>query len=173
MAQVEKVERRLSGEALAGERVLYGVLAFRIGGVRRTMVGGAAGLAGVAGAAMAAAATRGRTAVPAAPLPVPGRVIVALTDQRLLVFSIGGAFVAKPKKLLYSIPFDAIAWLPKPELVPGAAQALRVQVGVSGEGILGFEFPRLKVNEGRNMINRLRRALPPETDTETAPGSGS
>lgn len=166
---IEKAERRMAGETLEGERVLYAVLAFKVGGVRRTMVGGAAGLGGALGAAMAAAATTRRAgAIPAVPLKVPGRMITVLTDHRLLVFSIGGAFVAKPRKLLYSVPLDRVGWLPEPELVPGAAQALVVRVGVLGEGVLGFEYPRLKVNDGRNLVNRLRRELPPQEAEEAA-----
>ncbi|MEU6848814.1 hypothetical protein ABZ901_02600 [Actinacidiphila alni] len=164
-SMTDKAEQRLGDDALPGERVLYGVLAFRTGGVRKTMVAGATGVAGAAGAAMMAAATSLKGGgFPAAPLKVPGRMITVLTDRRLLVYSIGGAFAAKPGKLLHAFPLDRVVWLPEPELIPGAAQALRVQIGIAGEGVLGFEFPRLKVNEGRNMINRLRRELPPEEE---------
>ncbi|ALO98589.1 hypothetical protein SHL15_7585 [Streptomyces hygroscopicus subsp. limoneus] len=157
----EKVELRLKDEKLPGERVLYGVLAFRVGGVRTTMIGGAAGLAGAAGAAaMAAITSRGRAAAPDVPLPLPGRIIIALTDQRLLVFSVGGVVVGKPGKLLRSFALDQVAWVSEPELIPGAAQALRVQIGIAEVGVLAFEYPRLQVTEGRNMIKRLIRELP-------------
>ncbi|MER6682644.1 hypothetical protein [Streptomyces olivaceoviridis] len=157
----EKVELRLKDEKLPGERVLYGVLAFRVGGVRTTMMGGAAGLAGAAGAtAMAAITSRGRAAAPDVPLQLPGRIIIALTDQRLFVFSVGGVVVGKPGKLLHSFALDQIAWVGEPELIPGAAQALRVQIGIAEVGVLAFEHPRLQVTEGRNMIKRLIRELP-------------
>ncbi|MET9012557.1 hypothetical protein ACWCPX_20700 [Streptomyces olivaceoviridis] len=157
----EKVELRLKDEKLPGERVLYGVLAFRVGGVRTTMMGGAAGLAGAAGAtAMAAITSRGRAAAPDVPLQLPGRIIIALTDQRLLVFSVGGVVVGKPGKLLHSFALDQIAWVGEPELITGAAQALRVQIGIAEVGVLAFEHPRLQVTEGRNMIKRLIRELP-------------
>ncbi|MFE9359607.1 hypothetical protein ACFYPB_36725 [Streptomyces olivaceoviridis] len=157
----EKVELRLKGEKLPGERVLYGVLAFRIGGVRTTMIGGAAGLAGAAGAAaMAAITSRGRAAAPDVPLQLPGRIIIALTDQRLLVLSVGGVVVGKPGKLLHSFALDQVAWVGEPELIPGVAQALRVQIGIAEVGVLAFEHPRLQVTEGRNMIKRLIRELP-------------
>ncbi|MEW2291025.1 hypothetical protein [Streptomyces sp. NPDC047841] len=157
----EKVELRLKDEKLSGERVLYGVLAFRVGGVRTTMIGGAAGLAGAAGAAaMAAITSRGQAAAPDVPLQLPGRIIIALTDQRLLVFSVGGVIVGKPGKVLHSFALDQVAWVSEPELIPGAAQALRVQIGIAEVGVLAFEYPRLKVNEGRNMIKRLVRELP-------------
>ncbi|MFI1838599.1 hypothetical protein [Streptomyces olivaceoviridis] len=157
----EKVELRLKDEKLPGERVLYGVLAFRVGGVRTTMMGDAAGLAGAAGAtAMAAITSRGRAAAPDVPLQLPGRIIIALTDQRLLVFSVGGVVVGKPGKLLHSFALDQIAWVGEPELIPGAAQALRVQIGIAEVGVLAFEHPRLQVTERRNMIKRLIRELP-------------
>lgn len=157
----EKVELRLTDAKLPGERVLYGVLAFRVGGVRTTMIGGAAGLAGSAGAAtMAVITSRGRAAAPDVPLRLPGRIIIALTDQRLLVFSVGGVIVGKPGKLLHSFALDQVAWVGEPELIPGAAQALRVQIGMAGVGVLAFEHPRLQVTEGRNMIKRLVRELP-------------
>ncbi|RKE23533.1 hypothetical protein [Streptomyces sp. TLI_171] len=163
MTLVEKVEQRLAGELLPGEQVLYGVLGFRIGGIRTTMIGGAAGIAGGAGIAAMTVATSGATAdVPAAQLPVPARSIVALTDQRLMVFSIGGLFVAKPKKILHSYALDQIAGIPEPELVPGAAQALRVHIGVAGAGVLAVEFPRLQVSEARNMVRRIERGMSPQ-----------
>ncbi|MET8560907.1 hypothetical protein ABZV75_10005 [Streptomyces flaveolus] len=161
MAQVDKVRKRLAGELLPGEQVQYGILAFRIGGIRKTMIGGAAGIAGVAGAAAMTVATSGAKAdVPAAQLPLPGRVIVGLTDQRLMVFSIGGVFVAKPKKLLHSYALDQLAWMSEPELITGVAQALRVFIGVAGAGVLSFEFPRLQVAEARNMVRRIERDMP-------------
>ncbi len=161
MAQVDKVRQRLTGELLPGEQVQYGILGFRIGGVRKTMVGGAAGIAGVAGAAAMAVVTSGADAgVPAAQLPLPGRIIVGLTDQRLMVFSIGGVFVAKPKKLLHSYALDQLAWISEPELIEGVAQALRVFIGVAGAGVLSFEFPRLQVAEARNMVRRIEKGMP-------------
>jgi len=161
MAQVDKVRQRLAGELLPEEQIHYGILAFRIGGVRKTMVGGAAGIAGVAGAAAVTVATGGAQAdAPAVQLPLPGRFIVGLTDQRLLVFSIGGFFVARPKKLLHSYALDRLAWMSEPELVTGVAQALRVFIGVTDAGVLGFEFPRLQVPEARTMLRRLERGIP-------------
>ncbi|GAB1332115.1 hypothetical protein ACE1SV_64540 [Streptomyces sennicomposti] len=159
-SMTEKVELSLGDAKLPGERVLYGVLAFRVGGVRTTMIGGAAGVAGSVGAAtMAVITSRGRAA-PDAPLQLPGRIIIALTDQRLLVFSVGGVVVGRPGKVLHSFALDQVAWVGEPELIPGAAQALRVRIGIAGVGVLAFEHPRLQVTEGRNMIRRLVRELP-------------
>lgn len=166
MTLAEKVEKRLASELLPGEHVVYGVLGFRTGGVRKTMVGGALGIAGVAGAAaMGMATRRGGADVPATALPLPGRFIVGLTDQRLLVFSIGGVFVGKPRKLLHAFALDRIVWMSEPELITGVAQALRVSFGMAGEGVLRFEFPRLQVADARNMVNRIRRSLPDEQET--------
>ncbi|MER6334969.1 hypothetical protein ABT298_37885 [Streptomyces sp. NPDC001034] len=166
MTLADKVEKRLAGELLPAERVLYGVLGFRTGGVRKTMVGGALGIGGVAGAAaMAMATTRGGADVPEAALQLPGRYIVGLTDQRLLVFSIGGVVVGKPRKLLHAFALDRILWVSEPELITGVAQALRVSLGVAEEGVLSFEFPRLQVPDARNMVNRIRRSLPAEQET--------
>ncbi|MCC9307269.1 hypothetical protein LN042_09165 [Kitasatospora sp. RB6PN24] len=158
--QREKVEARLAGNLMPDERVLHAVAAFRIGGVRSTMIGGAAGIGGLAGAAgMALVARRGRTEVLQVPIRTPGRFILALTSQRFVLFTLGGFIRPAPGKLVHSWTLDRLAWVSDPELVPGVAQALRVQVGVAGEGILGFEFPRLNVQEGRSMIERLTREL--------------
>ncbi|MFI1097518.1 hypothetical protein [Streptomyces sp. NPDC020917] len=170
MGQTERVQQRLTAEGAADERVLYGLLAFRIGGVRKTMVGGAAGIAGLAGAAaMAAAARGGRGTAPAVMLELPGRCILGLTGRRLLVYKIGGLFAAKPGKQLYAFTLDQVAWVSEPELVPGVAQALRVQIAIKGQGVLAVEFPRLMVNDGRNMINRLLRELPEEPAEQAEP----
>ncbi|GLW75297.1 hypothetical protein Kpho02_75940 [Kitasatospora phosalacinea] len=110
---------------------------------------------------MAAVTNPAAADVPAAQLPLPGRFIVGLTNQRLMVFSIGGAFVAEPKKLLHSYALDQLAWIsePEPEPVTGVAQALRVSVGVAGAGVLSFEFPRLQVAEARTTVRRIERDL--------------
>lgn len=168
MALQEKAQSKLAGDLVPGERVLYTMLAFRTGGVRNTMIAGAAGIAGVAGAAgMALAARRGRAEAPEVPIPIPGRVILSLTSHRLAVFSVGGVISAAPGKLLHSWQLGQLAWVADPELVPGMAQALRCRVGVTGEGVLGFEFPRLKVQEGRTMVKRLARTLE-ELDPDAA-----
>ncbi|MGV9293595.1 hypothetical protein [Amycolatopsis sp. NPDC003676] len=156
----EKVESRLAGEFVPGERVLNALVAFRTGGVRKTMVAGAAGIAGLAGAAgMALAARRGQTEAPQVPIPTPGRFVFSLTSHRVALFTVGGIVRAAPGKPLRSWMLDQLAWVSEPELNSGVAQALRGQIGITGEGVLGYEFARLQVDEGRSMIKRLARAL--------------
>ncbi|WP_336159374.1 hypothetical protein [Amycolatopsis sp. VC5-11] len=156
----EKVESRLAGELAPGERVLDALVAFRTGGVRKTMVAGAAGIAGLAGAAgMALAARRGQIEAPQVPISTPGRFVFSLTSHRVALFTVGGIVRAAPGKPLRSWTLDQLAWVSEPELNSGVAQALRGQIGVAGEGVLGYEFARLQVDAGRSMIKRLARAL--------------
>ncbi|ATY11847.1 hypothetical protein CU254_16270 [Amycolatopsis sp. AA4] len=160
MTLQEKAQSRLADDLVPGERVRYALIAFRPGGVRNTMIAGAAGIAGVAGAAgMALAARRGKAEAPEAPIAIPGRIILTLTTHRLATFTVGGIIRAAPGKLLHSWTLDQLAWVADPVLVPGVAQALRCSIGVTGTGVLGFEFPRLQVQEGRTMIARLAREL--------------
>ncbi|MER8002066.1 hypothetical protein [Streptomyces sp. NPDC095613] len=159
MSQVERAERRLH-DRRPGERVLYAVLAFRVGGVRTTMIGGAAGIAGAAGAAAAAAVTRGAGAgTPARGLKLPGRCFVVLTDERLLFYSIGGVFVGTPKTVLYEFDIARVTSVEEPESQHGIAQALRAGIGFDDGSVIRFEFPRLAVPDGRNLVNRLRLVL--------------
>ncbi|WP_037367976.1 hypothetical protein [Amycolatopsis orientalis] len=168
MTLQEKAQSRLADDLVPGERVFSALLAFRTGGVRNTMIAGAAGIAGIAGAAgMALAARRGKSDAPQAPIAIPGRVILTLTSHRLAVFTVGGLVRAAPGKLLHTWTLDRLAWVADPVLVPGMAQALRCRVGVTGVGVLGFEFPRLQVQEGRTMIRRLARSLA-ELDADPA-----
>ncbi|MGA5817834.1 hypothetical protein ACPC54_08255 [Kitasatospora sp. NPDC094028] len=157
----EKVESRLAGELLPGEIVREAVPAFRIGGVRNVMVAGAAGIGGLAGAAGLAFATRrGRPeAAPTVPIRTPSRFFLASTSRRIALFTLGGIVKAAPGKFLQSWPLDRIAWISEPELVPGVAQALRVRIGIADEGVLGVEFPRLLVQDGRYLIKRLLRDI--------------
>ncbi|MFD2467547.1 hypothetical protein [Amycolatopsis silviterrae] len=146
----EKAETRLAGDLVPGERVLDALLAFR--------TGGAAGIAGLAGAAgMALAARRGQA--PQVPIATPARFVFSLTSHRVALFAVGGVFRAAPGKPLHSWPLDRLAWVSEPELRSGVAQALRGQIGVTGEGVLGYEFARLQVDDGRSLITRLARAL--------------
>jgi hypothetical protein len=156
----EKVRQRMAGELQPEEHVLYGSFSFRTGGVRKAMVGGAMGIAGALGAVAMATATSGKRTVPALSLTLPSRFYVGLTDQRLLVFSSGGAVVAKPKKLLHAFSLDQLAWL-SDEMINGVAQAYRVSVGVVDTGVLNFEFPRLEVSAARTMVSQIKRSLPP------------
>ncbi|WP_409180997.1 hypothetical protein F9C11_31550 [Amycolatopsis sp. VS8301801F10] len=164
----EKAESRLAGEFVPGERVLHALIAFRAGGVRKTMVAGAAGIAGFAGAAgMALAARRGQAEAPQVPISTPGRFLFALTSHRIALFTVGGIVRAAPGKPLQSWLLDQLAWVSEPELNSGVAQALRGRIGVVGEGVLGFEFARLQADEGRSMIKRLARVVK-ELETGTA-----
>ncbi|MYR63777.1 hypothetical protein GTY54_48785 [Streptomyces sp. SID625] len=168
----QKVEQRLAQQAAPGERVLFGAPVFRTDGVRTTATGAAAGLGGAGGAAGVAAFTRrGPTAPPTVPVRIPGRVVVALTTRRLLVFSVTGAVVAGPGELLHSFPLEEIAWVGEPELVTGAAQALRVRIGIAGTGVLAYGHPRRRVAEGRLMTGRLIRELAARPRARE-PGSG-
>ncbi|WP_194894518.1 hypothetical protein [Catenulispora pinisilvae] len=165
MDSVEKVRQRMAGQLQPEENVLYGCFSFRTGGVRKAMVGGALGIAGALGAAAMAAATSGKRTVPALSLTLPSRFYVGLTDQRLVIFSSGGAVVAKPKNLLHAYPLDRLAWL-SDELVNGVAQAYRVSVGVVDTGVLNFEFPRFEVRDARTMASQIKRSLPPGSADE-------
>lgn len=161
----EKVESRLAGEFVPGERVLNALVAFRAGGVRKTMIAGAAGIAGLAGAAgMAFAARREQAEAPQVPISTPGRFVFSLTSHRVALFTVGGIVRAAPGNPLRSWTLDKLAWVSEPELNSGVAQALRGQIGVTGEGVLGYEFARLQIDEGRSMIRQLARALK-ELDT--------
>lgn len=163
MTSVDKVRQRLAKELQPDERVLYSAFGLRTGGVRKAMIGGALGIAGAAGAvAMAAATTQNRAEVPATAVTLPARFFVGVTNQRLLVFSSGGAIVAKPKDILHSYAFDRIAWV-SDELVEGVAMAYRVSVGVADVGVLNFEFPRLQVPDARPMVTRIKHEMPAAT----------
>ncbi len=162
MSQIEKVESKLADDGVTGESVRHAALAFRAGGARKAMIGGAAAIAGAAGAAVVAAVSKGSGAdAGRESLPLPERCVVALTDQRLLVFSVGGVLHAGPKELLYDYTFDQISWVGKPEPQPGPAQAVRVEIGLAKESVLCVEFPKLSVDEGRELLDGLRGALPP------------
>lgn len=161
----DRVESRLAGELVAGKRVLNALIAFRAGGVRKTMIAGAAGIAGFAGAAgTALAARRGQAEVPQVPISTPGRFVFAFTSHRVALFTVGGIVRAAPGKPLRSWALDQLAWVSEPQLNSGVAQALQGQIGVTGEGVLGYEFARLQVDEGRSAIKRLACALE-ELDT--------
>ncbi|MGW4399961.1 hypothetical protein ACWEHA_32120 [Amycolatopsis nivea] len=148
MALREKVESRFAGELAPGEHVLDALVAFRTGGVRETTTAG-----------MALAARRGQTEAPHVPISTPGRFVFSLTSHRVALFTVGGIVRAAPGKPLHSWTLDQLAWVSEPELNSGVAQALRGQIGVASEGVLGYEFARLQADAGRSMINRLARAL--------------
>lgn len=158
MASVDKIRQRVAADLQTDERLLYGAFGMRIGEVRKAMIGGALGIAGPAGAVAMAAGTRRSDAVPATSITLPSRFFVGLTTQRLLVFSSGGAIVAKPKDILHAYPRDQVAWV-SDELIPGVAQAYRVSVGVADAGVLNFEFPRLEVGDARTLVVRIRNDM--------------
>lgn len=159
MATIDRIRQRMAAELQPDEKVLYGTFGMRTGGVRKAMIGGALGIAGGVGAAAMAAATKSGPQVPATTLTLPSRFFVVLTDQRLLVFSTGGAIVAKPKNVLYTYSRDQLAWV-SDELIPGVAQAFRVSLGITDAGVLNFEFPRLEVSAARTMVSRIRKDMP-------------
>lgn len=159
MATIDRVRQRMAAELQPDEKVLFGTFGMRTGGVRKAMIGGALGVAGAVGAAVMAAASTSGPKVPATSLILPSRFFVVLTDQRLLVFSTGGAIVAKPKNVLYAYSRDQLAWV-RDELIPGVAQAFRVSIGVADAGVLNFEFPRLEVSAARTMVSRIRKDMP-------------
>ncbi|WP_406631004.1 hypothetical protein [Amycolatopsis sp. WGS_07] len=91
--------------------------------------------------------------------PDRARLVFSLTSHRVVLFTVGGVVRAAPGKLLHSWPLERLAWVSEPALHSGVAQALRGEIGVTGEGVLGYEFARLQVEDGRSLIKRLARAL--------------
>lgn len=136
MSQADKVQDLLG---VSDERVEAAAIAFPFGGVRSLMT--------AVGGWMA--------------LPLPKRTVVALTDRRLLVCSLGGIVVARPTKILYEFPRSDVVDLEPLDHQTGVATALRVGVVLAGGSVLRLEFARLAVEEGRRIFDALAADLRP------------
>jgi hypothetical protein len=130
-----------------GEQVRHAVLAFRIGGSRETIAAGTRAL--LAGAAGNGVIVSG----------LPQRFVVALSTHRLLLFSVGGFVVAGPKRLLTSVPFERIAAVREPGVAGGVARVLEVGVDLADGSALTWEFPRIQIAGGRDLLTELRQRL--------------
>jgi hypothetical protein len=144
VSQVDKVRNSLGA---SDERVEAAAIAFPAGGVRSVMkaVGGIM------------------------ELPLPQRMVVALTDRRLLVYAVGGVVVAKPGKLLSEFARGDVVDLEPLELEGGVATALRVGVVLADGSVLRVEFPRLSVEEGTRIIDALAADLRPSDGASRPP----
>ncbi len=161
MSQLDKARRRLGDDVHPGEEVRYAVLAFRIGGARQDIVAGGGVIAGGVGKILGAAASPSTPGAAGAPeLPMPHRCFIGLTTHRLLVFSLGGVFIAGPRNVLHAVPLDRIAWMAEPVMEGGLARVLRVTLGLTNGAVLRWEFPRLQVDRGNILINELRQHIP-------------
>ncbi|MFK4598205.1 hypothetical protein [Streptomyces pristinaespiralis] len=145
----KKAQARLGDGEPSEEQVRHAVLAFRIGGARATM---AAGGVAILGAAVGSGASP-------VPLGLPQRFVVALSTHRLLLFGVGGFFVAGPKELLVGAPFEQIAAVSEPTVVDGVARVLRVGVEFTDGGMLSWEFPRIQIANGRMLLTELRERV--------------
>jgi hypothetical protein len=152
------------------ERVLEVALAYPAGrvsqvvaGLKGEVIGAAAGGAAgaVAGKQMARDASRKRTKAAldrseGADLPVRDRNVMALTTGRLLLFSMGGVLTPQPRKVQWDIPLADVVRVSKPQLVTGAAKALRVDVALADGRVARLEFPRAAVAAGEVLVRELR-----------------
>lgn len=148
MTQAEKVQRLLVEK---GEQVHSATIAFRQGRARIYMLA-----AGAAGAAMAAGQ---KTPPPGPSLDLPDRVIVALTDRRLLVYSLGGVLVARPKKVLYEFDRHDVVGIDQPVVEGSMAQVLRASVLIKDGAVLRIEFPLLSIDQGTTILQELARGI--------------
>ncbi|GAA3165687.1 hypothetical protein GCM10010451_12190 [Streptomyces virens] len=161
-SQRDKAQRRLGDDLRPGEEVGHAVLAFRIGGARQDIVaGGGAIVAGPGGQILGAAVRPATPGAGRAPeLPMPHRCFVVLTTHRLLIFSLGGFFIAGPKDVVHAVPLDRIAWMAEPAVDGNLARTLRATVGLTSGALLRWEFPRLQIDRGRALLNDLRQRIP-------------
>jgi hypothetical protein len=159
-AQEERARRRLRDQLDASEEVEHAVLAFRIGGAKEHVSLGGAGVAGGLGRLAASAATSADAGPADAPeLPVPQRCFIVLTNDRLLVMTVGGFFVAAPKKVLHALPFAAIDQVSDPLKDGYLAGTSRVTVGLTTSMVLRWEFPRIQIERGDALLADLRHHL--------------
>jgi len=160
-SQPDKAQRRLGDDLQPNEEVRHAVLAFRTGGARRDLVVGGGAVAGPVGRTLGAAISSSAPGPAHAPeLEMPHRCFIVLTTHRLLVFSLGGVFIASPKDVIYSLPFDRLAWMAEPALDGTLARTLRVTIGLASGSVLRWEFPRLQIDRGNALIDELRQHMP-------------
>lgn len=144
----------------SGEHVHSAAMAFQIGGVRREMRKFRAAAPGVA--VLGTLLTLGQTIPADAPtLDLPAQMVVALTNRRLLFYSLGGTGIAKAKKLVHEVDRADLAGLEQPAMAQGVFKVLRVGVLIRGGAALRFEFPRLSIAEGSRMLDEIGRDFRP------------
>jgi hypothetical protein len=155
VSQIDKVVLRLGDQLAADEFVLHAVPAFHLGGARSVIRGGfRAGGTVIAAAVTGAAGGTGAAPGPGPLLPLPQRCVVALTSQRLLVFS-GGMWTNAPVNLLHDIPLLDVVWVGGPAPDGRIGKSERVIVGLASGAMLGWEFARLYLAPGRALTAEL------------------
>jgi hypothetical protein len=95
---------------------------------------------------------------PGSLLPLPQRCIVALTDQRLLIFA-GSGWANSPRQLVHDIPLSQIAWVGEPVSHGHVTKTERVIIGLADGMLLGWEFPRLSIRSGRALMTDLAQQV--------------
>ncbi|WP_405059570.1 hypothetical protein OG474_43525 [Kribbella sp. NBC_01505] len=90
---------------------------------------------------------------------LPGQMVVALTDRRLLFYTQGGTGIAKAKKLVHEVDRADVVGLEQPDLVEGVLKVLRAGVLTRDGTVLRFEFGRVAIAEGTRMLEELGRDL--------------
>jgi hypothetical protein len=164
MSLVDKVVRRLGGRLATDELVVHAVPAFHLGGAREIVSAGFRSSGWSVAAAVAGAIDGNHPSTqPVSVLPMPQRCIIALTDQRLLVFS-NGLLVNSPVSLVHNVAFGDVAWVGEPAPDGRVAKSERVIVGLAGGSLLGWEFPRMAITAGRALITDLTQHVSDSPD---------
>jgi hypothetical protein len=160
MALLHKVVRRLGERLAADELVLHAVPAFHLGGAREIVSAGFRSSGWFVAAAAAGAIDGPDKALPSASvLPLPQHCIVAVTDQRLLIFSSTSFFAHSPVDLLHDIPLARVTWVGEPVPDGRVTKSERVIVGLAGGALLGWEFARLYIAPGQALIADLAQRV--------------
>lgn len=158
--QEERARRSLRDHLDPSEDVVHAVLAFRLGGAKEHISLGGAGIAGSMGRLAASAITSADAELADAPeIPLPQRCFIVLTNHRLLVMTVGGFFVAGPKDVLHSLPFQTIHRISDPVKDGHLAGTSRVAIGLTTGMVLRWEFPRMQIERGDALLADLRYYL--------------
>jgi len=171
MSLVDKVVRRLGERLATDELVAHAVPAFHLGGPRE-IIKTSFRSSGWSVAAAVAGAIDGKdpSLQAASVLPMPQRCIISLTDQRLLIFS-SGFFVNTPVKLVHNVAVGDVAWVGEPAPDGRVVKSERVIVGLAGGSLLGWEFPRMVIVQGRALIADLGRQVSATSPDRPCPGA--